>query len=154
MGRGCCTLQKLRWTGSRNLFTMQWSWNTRFHTCAYQSVHTNLLQMNVFTQKCLLIIFTKSFPLKANNITEINDTLGSALELFGKVQWHHVLFLTCDFAHSQIRLNWATAIVNVSKSLSQLLCYSNWYHHNRKSPKSLEIINKGPKTWSASFSEL
>lgn len=110
MGRGCCTLQKLRWTGSRNLFTM-WSWNTWFH--AYQSVHTNLLQINVFTQKLLLIIFTNSFPLKANNI----ETLGSALELFGKVQWHHFLFLTCDFAHSQIRLNWATAIVNVSKSL-------------------------------------
>lgn len=44
------------------------------------SVHTNLLQIHVFTQKCLLIIFTESLPLKANNITEINDTLGSALD--------------------------------------------------------------------------
>ncbi len=33
------------------------------------SVHTNLLQIHAFTQKCLLIIFTESLPLKANNIT-------------------------------------------------------------------------------------
>lgn len=44
------------------------------------SVHTNLLQIHVFTQKCLLIIFTESLPLKANSIRVINDTFGSALD--------------------------------------------------------------------------